>query len=59
MKNEDVFVKKEKYIGLNLDQFSIDDLQKYLVELKDEIDRVKSTIIKKNIAKNKASKFFK
>lgn len=58
MTNEDEQVKKETCLGLNLDDFSINDLQKYIVELKNEIDRVNRIIIKKNLAQNEASKYF-
>ena len=44
---------------LNLDDFSIEDLNKYIDELKIEIDRVSLEIKKKSDFKDKADKFFK
>ena len=44
---------------LNLDDFSVEDLNKYIIELKDEIDRVKKEIKKKSDLLIEAKKFFK
>tara|TARA_X000000950_G_C13395812_1_gene450077 strand:+ start:44 stop:226 length:183 start_codon:yes stop_codon:yes gene_type:complete len=44
---------------LNLDDFSIDDLQHYISELQTEIVRVKDEIKKKENSKLNAEKFFK
>ena len=44
---------------LNLDDLSIDDLNQYLGELNQEIDRVKGEILKKNNYKKSAEKLFK
>ncbi len=44
---------------LNLDDFSIDDLKKYIDELTTEIDRAKAEIEKKSKFKKDAEGFFK
>ena len=44
---------------LNLDDFSIEDLKKYVSELQTEILRVKDEIKKKENLKLNAEKFFK
>jgi len=44
---------------LNLDDFSIEELKQYILELKKEIDRVSEEINKKDSIKNNAEKFFK
>ncbi len=44
---------------LNLDDFSIEDLNKYIEELKNEIDRVEVEIKKKDVFKEKAESFFR
>tara|TARA_B100002051_G_scaffold271255_2_gene305614 strand:- start:857 stop:1039 length:183 start_codon:yes stop_codon:yes gene_type:complete len=44
---------------INLDDLSIDDLNQYLGELNQEIDRVKGEILKKNNYKKSAEKLFK
>ena len=44
---------------LNLDDFSIEELKQYILELKKEIDRVSVEINKKDSVKNNAEKFFK
>ena len=52
--------EKKKTINLlNLDDFSIEDLDKYILELNKEILRVKEEINKKNKLKKEAQKFFK
>jgi len=51
--------EKKKTINLlNLDDFSIEDLDKYILELNKEILRVKEEINKKNKLKKEAQKFF-
>ena len=44
---------------LNLDDFSVEDLQNYISELKTEILRVQDEIKKKENLKLNAEKFFK
>ena len=44
---------------LNLDDFSVDDLQNYISELQTEILRVQDEIKKKENLKLNAEKFFK
>ena len=52
--------EKKKTINLlNLDDFSIEDLDKYILELNKEILRVKEEINKKNKSKKEAHNFFK
>ena len=52
--------EKKKTINLlNLDDFSIEDLDKYILELNKEILRVKEEINKKNKLKTEAQNFFK
>jgi len=52
--------EKKKTINLiNLDDFSVEDLEKYILELENEVLRVKKEIIKKNKLKTEAQKFFK
>ena len=51
--------KKETMNLLNLDDFSVEDLDKYILELNKEILRVKEEINKKNKLKKEAQKFFK
>ena len=52
--------EKKKTINLlNLDDFSIEDLDKYILELNKEILRVKEEINKKNKLKKEAQNFFK
>ena len=51
--------KKKTINSLNLDDFSVEDLDKYILELNKEILRVKEEINKKNILKKEAQKFFK
>ena len=54
------FDEKEKTLKtLNLDDFSVEDLKKYINELKIEIKRVEEEMIKKNDLLNTAKKFFK
>jgi len=52
--------EKEKTVKiLNLDDFSVEDLQYYISELQTEILRVKDEIKKKENLKFNAEKFFK
>ena len=52
--------EKQKTVKiLNLDDFSIEDLQNYITELETEIIRVKDDIKKKENLKLNAEKFFK
>ena len=51
--------KKKTINSLNLDDFSVGDLENYILELDKEILRVKEEINKKNKFKNEAQKFFK
>ena len=51
--------KKKTINSLNLDDFSVEDLDKYIIELNKEILRVKEEINKKNILKKEAQNFFK
>tara|TARA_B100001769_G_C21998853_1_gene536779 strand:- start:542 stop:724 length:183 start_codon:yes stop_codon:yes gene_type:complete len=52
--------EKQKTIKkLNLDDFSIEDLNKYMIELRSEIERVVKEIEKKADFKKDAEKFFK
>tara|TARA_B100000575_G_scaffold62886_1_gene47998 strand:- start:1784 stop:1966 length:183 start_codon:yes stop_codon:yes gene_type:complete len=44
---------------LNLDNLSIEDLRKYISELKQEVDRVQIEIKKKESFKRNAEEFFK
>ena len=45
--------------SLKLDDFSVEDLDKYILELNKEILRVKEEINKKNKLKKEAQQFFK
>lgn len=51
--------KKKTINSLNLDDFSAEDLNKYISELNKEISRAKEEINKKNKLKKEAQKFFK
>ena len=51
--------KKKTINSLNLDDFSVEDLKKYISELNKEILRVNEEINKKNILKKEAQNFFK
>ena len=52
--------EKQKTVKiLNLEDFSVEDLQNYISELQTEILRVKYEIKKKENLKLKAEKFFK
>tara|TARA_B100001540_G_C15612093_1_gene553558 strand:- start:193 stop:375 length:183 start_codon:yes stop_codon:yes gene_type:complete len=45
--------------SINLDDFSLEELNEYIVDLKNEIERVKAEIVKKSDSKTEAEKFFK
>ena len=49
---------KKTIKSLNLDDFSVEDLQNYLKELENEINRVEEEIKKKNKLQADAEKFF-
>ena len=51
--------KKKTINSLNLNDFSVEDLDKYILELNKEILRVREEINKKNKLKKEAQKFFK
>ena len=51
--------KKKTINSINLDDFSIEDLEKYILELNKEILRVKEEMAKKNKIKIDAQKLFK
>ena len=51
--------RKKSIKSLNLDDFSIEDLDKYTYELKDEIDRVNMEKIKKKKLISEAENIFK
>ena len=51
--------KKKTINTLNLDDFSVEDLDKYILELNKEILRVREEITKKNKLKKEAQKLFK
>ena len=51
--------KHKKIKKLNLDEFSIEDLNNYTEELNKEILRVKSELQKKNYVRKEAEDFFK
>ena len=50
---------KNSVKSLNLDDFSIEDLDKYISELKDEIDRVNIEKVKKKKLISEAENIFK
>ena len=45
--------------SINLDDFSVEDLRKYINELENEIKRAEVEVIKKNKLQLEAQKFFK
>jgi len=54
------YEKSKKSIkSLNLEDFSVEDLDKYTAELKDEIDRVNMEKVKKKKLISEAEKIFK
>ena len=50
---------KKTIKAIILDNFSIEDLNQYIVELKDEIVRADQEIVKKKNLKNEAEQYFK
>ena len=50
---------KKSFKSLNLDDFSVEDLDKYTSELKDEIDRVVMEKVKKKKLIGEAENIFK
>ena len=50
---------KKSIKSLNLDDFSIEDLDKYTLELKDEIERVSEEKVRKKKLINEAENIFK
>ena len=50
---------KKSIKSLNLDDFSIEDLDKYISELKDEIDRVNMEKVKKKKLISEAENIFR
>ena len=51
--------KKKTVNSLNLDEFSVEDLEKYIIELKAEIKKAEIEISKKNKSLNEAEDFFR
>ena len=51
--------KKKIIKKLNLEDLDVEDLDKYIDELKEEIERVKIEIKKRSDSKEDAEKFFK
>ena len=50
---------KKSIKSLNLDDFSVEDLDKYVLELKDEIERVNMEKVKKKKLISEAESIFK
>ena len=50
---------KKSIKSLNLDDFSVEDLDKYILELKDEIDRANMEKVKKKNLIREAESIFK
>ena len=50
---------KKSFKSLNLDDFSVEDLDNYILELKNEIDRVNIEKVKKKKLINDAENIFK
>ena len=50
---------KKSIKSLNLDDFSVEDLDKYILELKDEVERVNSEKVKKKNLISEAENIFK
>ncbi|MDA9629105.1 DUF1192 family protein [Pelagibacteraceae bacterium] len=50
---------KKSVKSLNLDDFSVEDLDKYIIELKDEIERVNIEKIKKKKLISEAENIFR
>ena len=59
----DVFLEfdseKKSVKSINLDDFSVEDLRKYIKELEDEKKRTELEMKKKNSSLEEAKKFFK
>ena len=51
--------KKKSVKSINLDDFSVEDLRKYIKELEDEKKRTELEMKKKNNLLEEAKKFFK
>ena len=51
--------KKKTIKSISLEDFSVEDLQKYINELKKEIERTEKELIKKNKIQEDAKKYFK
>ena len=51
--------EKKSVKSINLDDFSVEDLKKYIKELEDEKIRTKLEIKKKNNFQEEAKKYFK
>ena len=51
--------QKNTVKSINLDDLSVEDLKKYILDLRSEINRVELEIEKKNILKQHAQKYFK
>lgn len=56
---DDIEPKKKDRWQKNIETFSVDELQDYIMELKIEIVRVEADIAKKEASKQAADKFFK
>ena len=52
-------VEKKSVKSINLDDFSVEDLKKYIKELEDEKKRTELEMKKKNSLLEEAKKFFK
>ena len=52
-------VNKKSIKSLNLDDFSVEDLDKYILELKEEIDRANMEKVKKKNLISEAESIFK
>ena len=50
---------KKSIKSLNLDDFSVEDLDNYILELKDEVERVNSEKVKKKKLISEAENIFK
>ena len=59
MEEEDIKQKKEFEIGANLDNWSINELNEFILVLKDEVIKVEETKKKKIVALNEAKNIFK
>ncbi|PPR45757.1 MAG: hypothetical protein CFH16_01076 [Alphaproteobacteria bacterium MarineAlpha5_Bin6] len=51
--------EKKTIKSISLEDFSVEDLQKYINELKKEIERTEKELIKKNKIQEDAKKYFK